>query len=294
MRRGPWVAINDRAIQAQYYPEQRAQRLVEREFNLSWAADPRSDNVLVAGKWWQAKESPAQFSVEQGLAETLKLHLGDKLTYDIAGNPVSGSITSLRKVEWDSMRVNFFVIAPPALLQTQAASYITSFYLPADKQILLSQLLQQFPNFTVIDVAAIMSDVRAIMERVAQAMTFVFSFALAAGLLVMYAAVASTRDERLYEAAIMRTLGARSRQLRLAQVLEFVSLGTIAGVLAASGASATAYLLARFLMHLPYHFDLMVWIMGMAGGALGITAAGLVAMRSVVRLPPAAVIRKFA
>lgn len=294
MIRGRLIAINDRAIRAQDYPDQRAQRLVEREFNLSWAADPRSDNILVAGKWWQSNDPPTQFSVEDGLAQTLKLHLGDKLTYDIAGNSVSGTITSLRKVEWDSMRVNFFVIAPPALLRAQPASYITSFYLPADKQIILSQLLQQFPNFTVIDVAAIMNDVRGIMDRVAQAMTFVFSFALAAGLLVMYAAVASTRDERLYEAAIMRTLGARTRQLRLAQVLEFISLGTIAGILAASGASATAYLLARFLLHLPYHFDVTVWVLGMTGGALGITAAGLVAMRNVVRLPPATVLRKFA
>lgn len=294
MVRGRLIAVNDRPIQAKDYPDQRAQRLVEREFNLSWAADMRSDNILSAGKWWRAGDSADQFSVEQGLAETLGLHLGDTLTYDIAGTRISGRVTSLRKVEWDSMRVNFFVIAPPALLEQQPASYITSFYLAPQQQSLLPQLLRQFPNFTVIDVAAIMEDIRGIMDRVAQALTFVFSFALAAGLLVMYAAVIATRDERLQEAAIMRTLGARTRQLRAAQLVEFLSLGSVAGLLAASGASATAYLLAHYVLHLPYRFDPMLWLGGMASGALGITFAGLLAMRKVTRLPPARVLRSAA
>ena len=291
MVRGRLVAINARPVLAKDYAEERAQRLVDREFNLSWADRPHSDNHFVAGHWWQANDAPDQFSVEEGLAKILNIKLGDRLTYDIAGTPISGRVTSLRKVEWDSMRVNFFVIAPPELLQAQPATYITSFYLPPGHEEMLNRLLRQFPNFTVIDVAAIMRDVRAIMTRVSDAVTFVFLFTLLAGLVVLYAAVAATRDERLYEAAIMRTLGARSRQLAAAQLIEFAALGTISGVLAATGASVTAFMLTQQVLHLPFAFNPWVWIAGVLGGMLGITLAGLLATRSVLRVPPLGVLR---
>ena len=291
MVRGRLVAINARPVRAQDYTEERARRLVEREFNLSWADQPRSDNPLTAGHWWRATDAPDQFSVEQGLAQILGIKLGDRLTYDIAGVPVSGRVTSLRKVEWDSMRVNFFVIAPPALLQAQPASYITSFHLPAGHAATLNRLIREFPNFTVIDVAAIMEEVRAIMARVSDAVSFVFLFTLLAGLVVLYAAVLATRDERLYEAAVMRALGARSRQLAAAQWIEFAALGMISGLLAATGASATAFVLAQQVLHLPFVFNPWVWGIGVSGGAVGITAAGLMATRKVLRTPPLNVLR---
>ena len=292
MVRGRLVAINERPVNAKDYPEERAQRLVEREFNLSWAALPRSDNQVTAGRWWRAFDPPDQFSVEQGIAETLNIRLHDRLTYEIAGARVTGRVTSLRKVDWDSMRVNFFVIGPPALLQTQPATFITSFHLPAGREALLNDLVRQFPNFTVIDVAAIMSDVRAIMERVSEAVTFVFLFTLLAGLVVLYAAVMATRDERLYEAAVMRTLGARTKQLANAQWIEFATLGALAGVLAATGASVSAYVLAQQVLHLPFAFNPWVWVVGVVGGAAGITLAGLMATRSVLRTPPLHVLRR--
>jgi putative ABC transport system permease protein len=291
MVRGRLVAINAHPVAAQTFTEERAQRLVDREFNLSWADQPRSDNHLVAGQWWRQGDAPDQFSVEDGLAKILGIKLGDQLTYEIAGTPISGRVSSLRKVDWDSMRVNFFVIAPSALLQAQPATYITSFHLPPGQEETLNRLLRQFPNFTVIDVAAILRDVRAIMTRVSDAVTFVFLFTLLAGLVVLYAAVAATRDERLYEAAIMRTLGARSKQLAGAQLIEFATLGMISGVLAATGASVTAFLLTQHVLHLPFTFNPWVWIAGVLGGMLGITLAGLVATRSVLRVPPLGVLR---
>ena len=291
MVRGRLVAINARPVNAQDYTEERAQRLVEREFNLSWADQPRSDNRLLAGRWWRAADAPDQFSLEQSLAQILGIKLGDRLTYDIAGVPVSGWVTSLRKVEWDSMRVNFFVIAPPALLQAQAASYITSFHLPTGQEAMLNRLVRAFPNFTVIDVAAIMNDVRAIMARVSDAVTFIFLFTLLAGLIVLYAAVAATRDERLYEAAVMRTLGARTKQLAAAQWIEFATLGTVSGLLAATGASLTAFVLAQYVLHLPFAFNPWIWGVGVLGGALGITVAGLMATRSVLDMSPLGVLR---
>ncbi len=297
MVRGRLVAINERPVNAKDYPQERAQRLVEREFNLSWTDQPRSDNRITAGRWWNTpgatnQEPPDQFSVEQGIAETLGIKLQDRLTYEIAGTRVTGRVTNLRKVDWDSMRVNFFVVGTPALLQAQPATYITSFHLPAGREALLNDLVRQFPNFTIIDVAAIMSDVRAIMERVSAAVTFVFLFTLLAGLVVLYAAVMATRDERLYEAAVMRTLGASTRQLANAQWIEFATLGALAGVLAATGASVSAYVLAQQVLHLPFAFNPWVWVVGVVGGAAGITLAGMMATRSVLRTPPLTVLRR--
>ena len=292
MVRGRLVAINERPVNAKDYPEERAQHLVEREFNLSWAALSRSDNRVIAGRWWDASDASDQFSVEQGLAETLGIKLHDRLTYEIAGTRITGRVSSLRKVDWDTMRVNFFVIASPALLQTQPATFITSFHLPAGREAVLNDLVRQFPNFTVLDVAAILRDVRAIMERVSAAVTFVFLFTLLAGLVVLYAAVMATRDERLYEAAVMRTLGAATRQLANAQLIEFATLGALAGVLAATGASASAFVLAQQVLHLPFAFNPWVWVVGVVGGAGGITLAGLLATRSVLRTPPLSVLRR--
>jgi len=292
MVRGRLVAINERPVAANDYVEDRARSLVEREFNLSWAAQPRSDNRVVAGRWWGEQDASDQFSVEQGIAETLGIKLHDRLSYEIAGTRVNGRVSSLRRVDWDSMRVNFFVIAPSALLQAQPATYITSFHLPIGDEALLNDLVRQFPNFTVIDVAAIMSDVRAIMTRVSDAVTFVFLFTLLAGLVVLYAAVAATRDERLYEAAVMRTLGARSRQLASAQWIEFATIGALSGVLAATGASALSYMLAQQVLHLPYVFNPWLWGVGVAGGAASIALAGRLATRSVLRSPPLGVLRR--
>lgn len=293
MVRGRLAAINDRPVQAQDYPEERTRRLVEREFNLSWAGQPRADYRLTAGQWWQSGQAQDQFSVEEGIAKTLNIRLGDRLRYDIAGTQIQGRVTSLRKVQWDGMQVNFFVIATPALLQTQPATYITSFHLPAGQEALLNQLLRQFPNLTVIDVATIIDDVRMIMDQVSDAVSFVFLFTLLAGLVVLYAAVLATRHERLYEAAVMRTLGARSHLLALAQWIEFATLGTVSGVLAATGASVSAWVLAEQVLNIPYTFNAWVWVIGVAGGAGGITLAGLMATRSVLRAPPLAVLRAF-
>ena len=291
MVRGRLALINERPVRAEDYAEDRIKRLVEREFNLSWSEQMRKDYEIKAGRWWRATDAQDQFSVEEGLAKALNIHLGDRLSYDIAGSRVSGRVTSLRKVAWDSMQVNFFVIAPPDLLQNQPANYITSFHLPSGQEAVLNRLLQQFQNFTVIDVAAIINDVRLIMDRVSDAVTFVFLFTLMAGLVVLYAAVLATRSERLYEAAVMRTLGARTRQLAAAQWIEFTTLGVLSGVLAASGASLSTWVLAEQVLHLPYTFNLWVWVVGVVGGAVGITCAGLMATRSVLRVPPLGVLR---
>lgn len=293
MVRGRLVAINGRPTTAADYPDERAKRLMEREFNLSWAARMRDDNRLVAGHWWRAGEGDAaQLSVEEGLARTLGLKLGDELSYQVAGQGFAARITSLRKVEWDSFRVNFFVIAPPALLARYPASYITAFYLPPGREALLNDMVREFPNLTVIDVAALMGHVRAMMDRVAAAVEFVFLFTLAAGLMALYAAIAATREERMYEAAVMRTLGASRRQLALSQLTEFALIGLLAGGVAALSAMGMGYVLATRVFHLPYHFNPWLWVVALAAGGLGVTLAGWLGTRGVLRQPPLLTLRQ--
>jgi putative ABC transport system permease protein len=200
MVRGRLIAINDRPVSSADYSEDRAKRLIDREFNLSWAQQPQADNRIIAGRWWDARDRVTeQLSVENGIAETLGIKLGDRLTYDVAGSQFSATVTSLRKVDWDSFKVNFFVITSPALLRDSPVSYITSLYVPQREVTMLNALVGEFPNLVVIDVAQIMAQVQKMMEQVSNAVQFVFLFTLAAGLVVLCAAIASTRDEREYE-----------------------------------------------------------------------------------------------
>jgi putative ABC transport system permease protein len=291
MVRGRLTAIGDRPVSAADYDDERARRLVEREFNLSWAERMQSDNRLSAGAWWSGPRPAGQYSVEQGLAETLGIRLGDTLTFDIAGTPVAARVTSLRKVDWDTFNVNFFVIAPPGMLESHPANYVTSFYLPPGNPALLGSLVREFPNVLLIDVAQVMAQVQRMMEQVARAVQFIFLFTLLAGLTVLYAAIASTQDERVYQATIMRTLGASRRQLRRAIVAEFAVLGLLAGVLAAAGATALAYVLATRLLNLPFTFSAPVWIIGAAAGAVGIALAGYAGTRRVLDAPPLRALR---
>ncbi|MDB5901648.1 MAG: hypothetical protein JWM26_526 [Betaproteobacteria bacterium] len=291
MVRGRLTAIGDRPVSAADYDDERARRLVEREFNLSWAERMRSDNRLTGGAWWSGPRPGAQYSVEQGLAETLGIKVGDTLTFDIAGAPVAARVTSLRKVDWDTFNVNFFVIAPPGMLESHPANYVTSFYLPPGNATLLGALVREFPNVLLIDVAQVMAQVQRMMEQVARAVQFIFLFTLLAGLTVLYAAIASTQDERVYQATIMRTLGASRRQLRRAILAEFAVLGLLAGVLAAAGATALAYVLATRLLNLPFTFSAPVWIVGAAAGAVGIALAGYAGTRRVLDAPPLKALR---
>jgi putative ABC transport system permease protein len=292
MVRGRLVRIGERPVTADNYADERARRLVTREFNLSWAARPQADNRVVAGRWWEGTvERSDQFSVERGLAESLGIAMGDALTFDIAGTPVTARVTSLRSVDWDSFNVNFFVVAPPGLLEGYPASYVTSFHLAGGRTDVLTALVKAFPNIVLIDVAQVLSHVQRMMDHAALAVQFVFLFTLIAGLVVLYAAVASTQDERLYQATILRTLGASRPQIRRAHLAEFGLTGAAAGFVAAAGASGLAYFIAHRFLHLAYAPDPAVWLIGIAGGALGVTAAGYLGTRKVLEVAPLKVLR---
>jgi putative ABC transport system permease protein len=292
MVRGRLIAINGREVSAAHYTDDRAKRLVAREFNLSWTTRIAQDNRVVAGHWWTpADEGRPVFSVEQGIAETLGIRLGDRLTYRIADQDLTGTVNSLREVNWDSFRVNFFVITPAGVLEAFPKTYITSFYLPRDRQEVLNALVRAFPNVTVIDVEAVMTQVRTIMDRLTQALEYVFLFTLASGMVVLYAALQATHDERLQESAVLRTLGARRHQLVSAWLTEFTTLGVLSGLVAAVAASLLAYVLAEHVLKLPYHFNHWLYLWGPLVGALGAILVGFLGMRGVLKRAPLETLR---
>jgi putative ABC transport system permease protein len=295
MIRGRLVNLNGRPLSSADFVDDRAKRLVDREFNLSWAAHMQPDNVIVAGRWWtDAGRGKPLFSVEEGIAKTLGIKLGDRLTYEIAGSRLEGEVASLRKVAWDSFRVNFFVVAPPGVLEAFPLSYVTSFHLAPDHSALMDQLVGRFPNFLVIDVAAVLTQVQRVMDQVVQAVEFVFLFGLLAGLVVLFAAIGSTHDERVFDAAILRTVGATGRQMLSAQAAEFAAIGALAGLLAAIGASLLGWVLATRVLTVPYEVSPWVWVVGLAGGTAGVLLAGLAGTRRVLRTPPMQIFREIA
>lgn len=299
MIRGRLLSINGTEIVADEQEDGRAQRLAAREFNLSWARDLQADNNIIAGQWWtnQAVNSdskPAfepQYSVEQGLANTLGISLGDTLTFVIAGQPITAHVTSLRTVQWDTFKPNFFVVTPPGVLDKYPASYITSFYLAPEKAAVLNDLVKTFPNLTVIDISAIMQHVRLIIERVSLAVEYVFLFTLLAGLMVLYAAIQATQSERMKENAILRSLGASRKRLLLSMLTEFSLLGAMAGLLAAFVAIVNAYVVAVHVMDLQYVFNGWILLVGLLGGGLGIGLAGTLGTRKVLIKPPLQTLR---
>jgi putative ABC transport system permease protein len=242
-------------------------------------------NQLVSGNWW-AEGGKGELSVEEGIAQTLGIKLGDALTYDVAGNRFTAKVTNLRKVEWDSMKVNFFVITTPELLEDFPSSYLSSFYLPPDKVRAGDELSREFPNLLLIDTGAVIAQVRGIMDQIAQTVSAVFLFTLLTGLAVLYAALLSTQDERSHEAAILRTLGADSRYLRRLHLSEFAVLGGLSGMFAAGGAVLLGWVLARFVLEIPASFDPLIWLVGIGGGILIVTLSGWLATRKLIQRPP--------
>ncbi|HEX9390867.1 MAG TPA: FtsX-like permease family protein [Usitatibacteraceae bacterium] len=294
MVRGRLVEINGKKLVTAEIKDERARRTVEREFNLSWAAKLQVDNKILAGKFWDADTKEKQFSVEEGVAKTLGINLGDTLTYDIAGSSFTATVTSLRKVQWDSFRANFFVIASPGVLEDYPASYISSFHLPPGNEAVVNGLIQRFPNLSVIDLSAIMTQVRTITDQVANAVGYVFLFALAAGLVVLYAAIASTQDERVFDAAIMRTLGASRKQMVVVQLAEFLAIGVLSGLIASAGAMILSMVLSDKVLNVPYVINWWIPLIGVAGGASGVAIAGLLGTRKAVNSSPLATIRALA
>lgn len=294
MVRGRLTEVNGERFDTAQFGDTRSRRLAEREFNLSSLAVLPKTNRVVAGQFWKADAArDAGLSLEDGLAKALKLKIGDSLTFDIAGTPLKAHVTSLRKVDWDSFQPNFFTLFPPHALDGLPMSYLGAVRVPgsADGAAWVSALVARFPNVLVIDVGDVIRQVQSIMDQVSRAIEFVFLFTLVGGLLVLQAAIASTQDERRFDAAVLRTLGASRRQLNAAQVAEFLLLGALAGLLAAAGATTVGYLLADRVFNIPFSFNAMLWLYATAGGAAAVAFAGWLGTRDTLDRPPIEVLR---
>ncbi len=286
-------AVNDVPVEKITFTSERAAGFVEREANLTWSRTLRDDNRLVAGTFWRDGDGGGpRVSVEQDYAERLGLKIGDTLTYDVAGEPVSARITSLREVRWDSFQPNFFVVFSPGVLEKVTGTLITSVHVEPGQRPLLVDLVRRFPEVTIIDIDAALKQVRDVMDKAALAVQYVFLFTLAAGLMVLLAAVQATSDERRYESAMLRTLGASRSVVFKGVAAEFISLGLLSGLVAAAGASAAGYFLAREIFNLKYVANPTVWLAGMLGGAALVGIAGVLAARSVVTQPPVTTLRQ--
>jgi putative ABC transport system permease protein len=291
MIRGRLIAINDQAVSPENYVDERAKRLVDREFNLSHSATQPANNEIIAGVW-QPEEQGA-ISVEEGIAKTLNLKLGDKLEFDIGGVQTQARIRSLRKVDWSSMRANFFVMFPVTLLADVPSTFMSAFKAPSTIGF-DNALVHQFPNVTAVDMTSTLNQVQRVLDQVIRAVEFLFGFTLAAGLVVLFAAVSATREERAQEFAVMRAVGAQASLLRQVQRAELAGVGLLAGFLASLVANAVGWALAHYVFEFEWTVSLFLPVWGSLTGAALALAAGWWGLRDVLRRPVVETLRRAA
>ena len=293
MIRARMTALNGKPIASLPLKGDRAHAFAEREQNLSWSATLQQDNKIVAGHWWTPADAGRKLvSVATEYADELGIKVGDTLSFDVAGEPLVAEVASIRDVQWDTFRPNFFLVFSPGTLDGMVGTWLTALKLDEHDQRFLVDLVHQFPSVSIFDIQAILTQVRQVADRASLAVQYVFLFTLLAGVMVLLAAVQSTRDERAYESAMLRTLGASRRVVLAGVATEFAALGVLAGLLAALGATVGGWLLASQVFNLGYHLDPMVWLAGVAGGFVIVGGAGTLAARSVVNQPPISTLRQ--
>ena len=272
MVRGRLIAINERDISPNDFVEDNAKRLVDREFNLSYTEQLPTGNRVTEGKWISG--SSPQISMEIGIAKTLKLKMGDQLTFEVAGEKITAPITSLRKLDWGSMRVNFFVIMPPAQLSGLPQSWITSYYQTPNQDGLDFQISQTYPNLTIVDVSTSLQQIQEVLNKLSAALGLLFAFTIAAAILVLMAAISATQDERYRSAALLKAIGASRQTLASIARFELLVIGVVAGALAGLAAGVAAWALGRYVMEIEFNAFAQALIMGITFGVTACLVAG--------------------
>ncbi|MGI9234657.1 MAG: ABC transporter permease [Woeseiaceae bacterium] len=290
--RARMTTINGEPVKGRQYPNDRGEWLANREANLSWTTEMSDTNELVAGEWWPGDYAgPPLASIEDEAAADAGLSIGDRLTFFVAGQDIEAEIASIRKVNWDSFQPNFFIVLSPGALDDTPTTYISTMRLQESEQPMLVGLVRAYPSISVINLGAILQQVRGIIEKASLAVQAVFVFTLAAGIAVLFAAVQSTIDERRFESAMLRALGARRRTVFLGVMAEFAALGVAAGVLASAGASILAAVVAVQLFQLPYEFNPLLWVVGVTAGVFLVCISGFFAARGAINSAPVDVLR---
>jgi len=286
MIRGRLVSIKDQAVVLDDYQNPRDQRLLQREFNLSSIKDLPAANILLQGEWFKDGENTG-FSVEESIMQRFALKLGDNLTFDIAGQQITQSITSTRRVNWDNLTPNFFVLAAPGSMDKLPQTFITSIFVPSSDSKLVSNIVKQYPSVSTIDISAIMTQIKELITKAAFAVQAIFAFTLIAGIVVLLAALQSQKAERRRELAILKTIGASRKQIRNSILVEFLLVGAISGFLAGLFAMIASNAAAYVLFDLEPSINLSLILIGMVSGALLVSIAGYLNLRPLLQVPPA-------
>ena len=267
MVRGRLTRINGEAVREAVTKEAQDDNALNRELNLTWTTQLQADNSIVAGRWWREGDAGQPLvSVEAKLAERLGIGLGDELGFSVGAETFMAVVTSIRSVQWDSFRPNFYMVFPPGVLEGFAATWMTSFHLPPGDKPVLIELVRSFPALTILEMDLIIEQVERIFQQVTLAVEYVLLFVLLAGFAVLFAALQSSLDERLYEGALLRALGASRRQLRAGHLAEFIALGLLAGLVAAIGTECLAWVLYSRVLHFDYSFKVAGMDRGAAAG----------------------------
>ena len=291
MIRARLESINDVANDDLQLNNEQGRRFAARDFNLSYLDEPRADNEVVEGEWWPQGSEKTYFSVEEDFAKDLGIDINDVLNFRVADKQVSGVVTNFRKVEWESFAVNFFVVGTPAGLADKPLSFVSSIYVADGQGTFIRELVSEFGGVTVLEIGTLIDRLTGILDRAALAVQYVFLFTLFAGVLVLWAAVLASRQERFREAAILRTLGASRQYLASSTTREFALIGLLAGLIASSIAALIAWLLVEHVMQLSHEFNFALWLIGVLAGLICVLAAGKLATRSVLKQLPIAVLQ---
>jgi len=293
MVRGRLTTINAEPVRMAVTKEARDDNALNRELNLTWTMQLQADNSIVSGRWWREQDRGRPLvSVESKLAERLGIRLGDELGFTVSDRQFMARVASIRSVQWDSFRPNFYMVFPPGVIEDFPATYMTSFYLAPGEKSLLVELVRNYPSITILEMDLIIAQVERIFRQVTLAVEYVLLFVLLAGFAVLFAALQASLDERLYEGALLRALGASHRQLRSGHLAEFTVLGALAGLVAAIGTECLAWVLYTQVLHFDYSFKWPVWVLAPLAGAVLIGAAGYHGTRSVVARSPVLLLRE--
>ena len=290
--RGKMVRIKGVPVDEIDFGEGHQPFVVRQETNLTWRGELPESNKVVAGEWWGADyDGDIQVSLSADIARSLRVGVGDSVGFNIGGEEFDAPITSLRSIEWDSMLPNFYIMLSPGTAAELPQTIISSVHVPPDKRLVLNSFVRAFPGVTVFDLEVILGQVRMVIDRASIAVQYVFLFTLLAGVIVLLAAIQATRDERRFESALLHTLGAQRRTILQGIAVEFTALGSLAGILAALGASAVGYVMAERVFQLDYTIDPVLWLVGLVFGSLVVGVTGTLATRKAVNEPPIIVLR---
>ena len=289
--KGRLVEINHTPVQQIVSKDTQGENATHRELSLTWTKDLPEENKIVAGNWWNNQQT-GLVSVEQKLADSLKIKPGDLLTFTVGSQQINATVASIRELRWDTMKPNFYMIFSPGTLDAYPSTFITSFYLPETQKNVLNTLVKKYPGTTILEVDLILKQFKTILTQLTEAINYLLYFALMAGFTVLFAAVYATLDNRIYEGALMRTLGANRSLLRKTHIIEFCALGLISGLLAVLISEAIIYALYTQVMHMDYRPSLYLWPVIPVAGALFVGMAGCWGVRHVLNKSPLRVLRE--